>query len=681
MKGYQAAAPPRSLEEAYAQWRQIDPANIERAEYWLQTALLPRMVDLCADAVRRRSLDALAMWLNPDESLARLYRRLGAPAAERARRLIALAQDALRAHEPPDTPDDADLHHYYRTGRWRPAARSVRLTVALADADEAVRAVALTLQLEQVASPQTAPYAHPAQHWLLMWDEAFQASLDAAGLGGVRWSLNGLPLNAAIQGDSLGGAFALGAQLLVHAPGDHRRVATLARFDPKTHRLLPVEQFEDKYDAVSRVAQRIVVSPAQLSEPLPRVVVHETVHDALRAILGQRRRRRLAQLSLLTPLIPLAGLLWGLQQGSYAFTLTPSGRVMLEAGLITRQRIDTGYLASELYPDKLPMGPRWRWRVQPTVYDDAPYREIADALIDPFEAARLLHQLGDTTQALRRLPPPNTPIYAYRFQRLETLAMLQPSRRAQWRRLARQTPAPDPASRLAQLRVRFLLGDLPQDAYLRALRPLALPPHDDLTRLDALAQIAPHDPEWILSRADLRHLLQTCSVDRVKRGRALCVIALLSQQRLIETAPLIEPYRNDPLIQGGRELVEILIRMLLTGDETYYFQQRETVDDLYMSERVEARAIVHAFEGLLTRMAQKRPTPQAQWEFLLSDLATPFASRWGVHRIALMNALIAVTPPDQRPALRRYLQQRLQQPMPTHQRLALQYALQRLDAP
>ena len=58
-KGYCASAPPRSLNEAYAQWHQIAPANRERAEHWLQTRLLPHLLALCADAVQRRDRDAL----------------------------------------------------------------------------------------------------------------------------------------------------------------------------------------------------------------------------------------------------------------------------------------------------------------------------------------------------------------------------------------------------------------------------------------------------------------------------------------------------------------------------------------------------------------------------------------------------------------------------------------------
>jgi hypothetical protein len=150
----------------------------------------------------------------------------------------------------------------------------VRLTVALADPDAPERALALTLLLERVA-PNGAPYPHPALHWLLFWDEAFQRALDAAGLIGIRWSLSPLPADAEIAGDSLGGALALGARLLDACPGDHRRYAILCRYDPDAERLLPVEQFQEKYDAAcapssparGNWASRCPAS--RLSTPLP----------------------------------------------------------------------------------------------------------------------------------------------------------------------------------------------------------------------------------------------------------------------------------------------------------------------------------------------------------------------------------------------------------------------------
>lgn len=683
LRGYPASAPPRSLEEAYVQWRQVDPANIEWADHWLHTSLLPRLLELCADAVQRRNLDALILWLCDSPEVARAYRRLGAPLTERVRRILTIAADALGMSQPPDAPDEADLQTYFRTGRWRPALRTARLTVALADPDDVERAIALTLTLERLPDPDTPPYAHPAHHWMLFWDKAFQTSIDNARMQGVRWRLTPLPVCAEIRGDSLGGALALGAQLLHQAPGDHRRFAVLARYDPNTQRLLPVEQFQEKYDAVCalRHTRTVLVSPAQLSAPLPRAVAVETLPDAVRLVRARVRHQRFVRLSLAAPIIPLLGLLWGLQQGSYTLSLTPSGRVMLSPGLISRAPIDTGYLASEILPNRLPIGRRWRWRMQPVEFDPAPYQEIAHALIDPFQAVQLYHALGDPHASLACVPPPNTPIIPYRFQRLEILYLLQPQRRAEWLHLARQTPAPDAYSRLAQLRALHTLGELPTTQLVQRLQPLALPPNDDLLRLEALALIAPHDPDWILRNPTLRSFLQTASVDRAKRGRALRVIALLSQQRLFETAPLIEPYRNDPMVQGSRDLIEILLHMLLSGDETYYFEQRERVNDLYVVERVEALALAHVFEGLLIRLARQRPHLQAQWEFLLRDLQTPFAARWGMHRQALMDALIHLTPPDQRPALRQYLQQQLQTPPPMHERLAIHYALQRLEMP
>jgi hypothetical protein len=681
-KGYCASAPPRSLSEAYAQWRQIAPANRERAEHWLHTRLLPHLLALCADAVQRRDRDALQMWLNPPPELARAYRLLGAPLAARVQRLLQVALDALYVDATPDEPADAELVAYFRTGRWRPARRAVRLTVALADPDAPARALALTLLLERVA-PTGAPYPHPALHWRLFWDEAFQRAIDQAGLNGVRWSLSPLPADAEIAGDSLGGAFALGARLLETCPGDHRRYAILCRYDPDTERLLPVEQFQEKYDAVCAVrrVRAVLASVGQLGEPLPRVAPVDALADALRLVRRQRQRARIMRASLALPLLPLGALLWGLQQGSYTLEMTPSGRLMLTGGLIRRAPIDTGYFALELAPERLPMGRRWRWRTQPAEYDPAPYHEIADALLDPLAQATLRHDLGDTAQALQILKRARAPFPAFEFRRLETLAQVQPARRAEWLQRARRLPAPDPDSQLARARLLHRLGSLPQDAYLHQLKQLArsnAPPH---VRLDALEIIARYDPDWILRSRELRQLVVNASLVRAQRAYGLRVIARLSQTRLYETVPLIEPYRNDPLVQGSRALVELLIQMVLRRDESFYRQQREPVPDIYLTDALESEALELVFQRLLEEFAQRRPTLAAQWGFLLDDLETPFADRWAAHRNTLVRALIALTPPDQRPALRAALLQRLAQPLPTHRRLTLQRALRLLNLP
>jgi hypothetical protein len=681
-KGYCASAPPRSLSEAYAQWRQIAPANRERAEHWLHTRLLPHLLALCADAVQRRDRDALQMWLNPPPELARAYRLLGAPLAARVQRLLQVALDALYVDATPDEPADAELVAYFRTGRWRPARRAVRLTVALADPDAPERALALTLLLERVA-PNGAPYAHPATHWRLFWDEAFQRAIDQAGLNGVRWSLSPLPADAEIAGDSLGGAFALGARLLETCPGDHRRYAILCRYDPDTERLLPVEQFQEKYDAVCAVrrVRAVLASVGQLGEPLPRVAPVDALADALRRVRRQRQRARIMRASLALPLLPLGALLWGLQQGSYTLEMTPSGRLMLTGGLIRRAPIDTGYFALELAPERLPLGRRWRWRTHPAEYDPAPYHEIADALLDPLAQATLRHDLGDTAQALQILERARAPFPAFEFRRLETLAQLQPARRAEWLQRARRLPAPDPDSQLARARLLHRLGALPQDAYLRQLKQLArsnAPPH---VRLDALEIIARDAPDWILQSPDLRQLLVNASLVRTQRAYGLRVLARLSQTRLFETAPLIEPYRNDPVIQGSRAQIELLIQMLAQRDESLFLTQRTQVNDVYLTDAVEAECLELVFEGLLIDFARRRAALPDRWAFVLGDLETPYADRWAVHRGALVRTLLATTPADHTDALRDALLQRLAQPLPTHRRLTLQRALRLLNMP
>lgn len=681
-KGYHSSAPPRSLEEAYAQWSQIDPANIERAEYWLHTNLLPRLLELCADAVQRRNIDALTTWLHPAPEIERLYRRLGAPTAERVQRAIQIATDALRAPQPPDDPADADLYTFFRTGRWRKPTRSVRLTVALADPEEPELALALTLTLEYIPDADV-PYAHPVAHWLLSWDAAFEYALNAARLGGVRWSLRPLPLCASIQGDSLGGAFALGAQLLETCPGDHQRIAILARFDPNTQRLLHVEQFQEKYDSVCahKGVRVILISPAQSGEMPPRAVACETLPEALRLAHRHVRRQRLMRWSFAAPILPLAALLWGLQQGSYTLSLTPSGRIMIETGLVARTHIDTGYLAAELFPDKLRTGRRWRWQATSVEYDLAPYREIADALIDPLHQAKLIHALGDSARAQNLLAMDYSPFTPFRYRRLETLHALQPEQRAQWLRHAQRLPADDPASQLARVRTLHALGALDSNALIRQLKPLAQRAPEPQVRLEALELIARHDPDWVLNAPELRQIIVNASLIRSQRAYGLRVLARLSQTRLMETAPLIEPYRNDPIIQGSRDQVDLLIQMLLRRDEQFYFTERERVNDVYITDRVEAECLELVFEGLLLHFARARPTLQARWDFLLRDLRTPYAARWAVHRGALIRALITLTPPNQRPALRQYLQTQIQQPLPAHEQLAIQEALQRLQAP
>jgi len=681
-KGYSASAPPRSLNEAYAQWRQIAPANRERAEHWLQTRLLPHLLVLCADAVQRRDRDALALWLEPSPELTRAYRLLGAPVAVRVQRLLHAARDALYVDALPDDPFDAELVVYFRMGRWRPAQRAVRLTVALADPDAPERALALTLLLERVA-PTGTPYPHPALHWLLFWDEAFQRALDAAGLIGTRWSLSPLPADAEIAGDSLGGALALGARLLETCPGDHRRFAVLCCYDPDTQRLLPVEQCQEKYDAVCAVrrVRAVLVSAGQLGEPLPRTTPVDTLADALRLVRHQRQRARLMRSSLALLILPLGALLWGLQQGSYTLDLTPSGRIMLYGGLIHRVPIDTGYFALEIAPERLPMGRRLRWRTPPAEYDLAPYREIADALLDPLAQATLRYDLGEVAEAMRILERARAPFPAFEFRRLETLAQLQSARRAEYLQRARRLPAPDPDSQLARARMLHMLGALPHDAYLRQLKQLAQSNAPSHVRLDALECIARYDPDWILRSRELRQLVVNASLVRAQRAYGLRVLARLSQTRLYETVPLIEPYRNDPVIQGSRAQMELLLQMVLRCDEAFYRQQREPVGDIYLTDAVEAEALELVFQGLLEDFARRRPTLAQQWDFLLKDMETPFADRWASHCNTLIRVLVAITPADQRPALRDVLQQRLAPPLPTHRRLSLQRALRTLEMP
>jgi len=679
-KGYRASASPRSLSEAYAQWSLIAPANRERAEQWLQTALLPNLLLMCADAVQRRDRDSLTLWMEPHPDRQRAYRLMGEPVAGRVRRVLQTALDALYVDAPPEEAAAAELFTFFRTGRWRTVQRSVRLTVALADPDSPERALALTLLLERVARAG-APYAHPAHHWLLFWDEAFQRALEASGLVGVRWSLSPLPMHAEIAGDSLGGAFALGARLLEESPGDHRRFAILCRYEPVGQRLLPVDQFQEKYDAVCALprVRTVVVSDAQLTEPLPRTVATPTLSEALRLWRRHRQRMRLQRMSLALALLPLGALVWGLQQGSYTLELTPSGRVMLQAGLIRRAPIDTGYFALEIAPERLPMGRRWRWRTLPAEYDPAPYLEIANALLDPLMQATLLHDLGDTTRAMRILKHARAPFAAFEFRRLEVLAALQPSQRTEYLDRARRLPAPDAESQLARARLLYTHSALAKDAYLRTLKRLARSNAPSHVRLEALGWIAQDDPDWILQASDLRQLVVNASLVRAQRAYGLRVIARLSQTRLYETVPLIEPYRNDPLIQGSREQIELLIEMLLRRDESFYQRTREPVTDIYLTDAVEAECLELVFEGLLKEFAQQRPTLTDRWAFLLSDLETPFADRWAAHRTALMRTLIAITPADQREALRAALQRLLKQSLPIHRRLTLQRALRMID--
>jgi hypothetical protein len=200
-------------------------------------------------------------------------------------------------------------------------------------------------------------------------------------------------------------------------------------------------------------------------------------------------------------------------------------------------------------------------------------------------------------------------------------------------------------------------------------------------RLDALEIIACYDPDWILRSRELRQLVVNASLVRAQRAYGLRVIARLSQTRLYDAVPLIEPYRNDPLVQGSRALVELLIQMVLRRDESFYRQQREPVPDIYLTDALESEALELVFQRLLEEFAQRRPTLAAQWGFLLDDLETPFADRWAAHRNTLVRALIALTPPDQRPALRAALHKRLAQPLPTHRRLTLQRALRLLNLP
>ena len=665
----QVALPaPVSLYQAWQIWQQLPHANAELCEEWLRQALLPRWLHLCAHAVQHAQTQALTMWSTPNKCLEPLLHLVGEFYGAQMLQAARIALATLQSPQtPPTTPEARELTHFFRTGQWRRATDKVCLSVALAV--DAEQAIPLTLHLERI--DEGAPYAHPAFMWFTSQDTSFRDAIAQASLPPCRWFLEPLPLDAQLRGDSLGGAFALAAQLLQQSPRDYRMIGVLSRYLPTTGQFLPVEQFLTKYEALrqARRVRLVIVSPAQAELPLPHCRPCATLQEAVRTARQDQRRQRLRRRSVTLALLPALALAVGLQLGSYRFYVMPSGRLMLQTGIVPRHRIDTGYLLNELLPDRFQPGWRLRWSMQRSEQSDEPYRQIAHALVDPFKKARLYLLLREPALARRALPPANTPILPHRYRRIEMLALLEPTQRPALIRQIQQLPAPpnDYETALTRILTLHRLGALSTTEMVHQLKSFALHAPDDAIRLQSLIQIAPHDPNWILQRPALHRLLMNAAVDPTKRAYALTVLAHLSRTHPQQTLPLFEPYR--PLVQTEHERLEILIRAILTRDETLFRQLGDTTEDLFLPSSADALPLRIAIGNLLTVFAFRRPTLEARWDYLLRELRTPLAERWSLYRDALQDALLSITPPEAHASLYAYLQQSLPPQMPQHQRL------------
>ena len=665
----QVALPaPASLYQAWQIWQQLPHANAELCEEWLQQVLLPRWLHLCAHAVQHAQTQALTMWSTPDKCLEPLLHLAGEFYGTQMLQAARIALATLQSPQTlPTTPETRELTHFFRTGRWRRATSKVLLTVALAV--DAEQAIPMTLHLERL--DESAPYAHPAFMWFTAQDPSFRNAIAHASLPPCRWFLEPLPFDAQLRGDSLGGAFALAAQLLQEAPGDYRMIGVLTRYLPTTGQFLPVEQFLTKYEALRQMrrVRLVMVSPAQVELPLPRCRPCATLQEAVRTARQRQRRQRLRRGSMTLALLPMLALAVGLQLGSYRFYVMPSGRLMLQTGIVPRHRIDTGYLLNELLPDRFEPGWRLRWSMQRSEQSDEPYRQIAHALVDPFKKARLYLLLEEPALAIRALPPATTSLLPHRYRRLEMLALLEPTQRPMLIRQIQQMPAPpnDYETALTRTLTLHRLGALTTAQLVRQLKPLALHAPDDAIRLQSLVHIAPHEPDWILQNPALRRLLMQAAVDPTKRPYALAVLAHLSRTHPQQTLPLFEPYR--PLVQTEHERLEMLIQAILTRDETLFRQLGDTTEDLFLPSPSDALPLRIAIGNLLTEFARRRPTLEARWDYLLRELRTPLADRWSLYRDALQDALLSVTPPEARASLYAYLQQSLHPQTPQHQRL------------
>ncbi len=544
---------PHSLDEAYAHWARLDPANVELRTEWLYEYLLPHWLALCHKAVQHQQLDSLQGWLEPDPTLQTLYRLAGVFLSQQMQRVLALAWDFLRNLPPPEDPAEHDLSHYLRTGRWLPAKRAVLLTTALLHNE--TEAEAVILRLEWVPQAQ-ASYPHPASLWFIPIAPDFMACVQQSltPKEPIRWSIESLPIGASLRGDSLGGAFALGAQMVRHSSADLRAWAILARYDPENDRLLPVGNFQPKYDAVcqQRRVRRILISDAQTSPPPKRTLPTPTLAPVVRHLQRNATLRRIGKLSGLTTLIPLLALIWMAHLGSYQYTAMPSGRVMLSAGLVQRTLIDTGYNLTELRSEQFALGWRWRLATLPAEENPNSWRPLAQALIDPVLQAQLYDSLGDAERASTSLTPNPVPVQQIRFWLQQ--AKLDPTQATRSTERIERLPVPadDYSAQVARHDALHQLGALTTEQLLRALRPLTLPPTDDFSRLQALVLVAQHNRLAVLNDPTARAFLMRCSIDRHKRAYALQVLAHLSIENPIEVVPLTELYQNDPLVQGAK---------------------------------------------------------------------------------------------------------------------------------
>ncbi len=671
---------PHSLDEAYAHWARLDPANVELRTEWLYEYLLPHWLLLCHKAVQHQQLDSLQGWLEPDTPLQTLYRLAGGFLSQRMQIVLALARDALRNLPPPEEPAEHDLSHYLRTGRWLPAQRAVLLTTALLHNE--TEAEAVTLRLEWVPQAQ-ASYPHPASLWFIPiapdFLECVQAALRPAER--VRWSIETLPIGASLRGDSLGGAFALGAQLVRHRSADLRAWAILARYDPDSDRLLPVGNFQPKYDAVcqQRRVRRILISDAQTSPPPRATVPASALAPVVRQLHRQALLRRALQLSSLTMLIPLMALLWMAHLGSYQYTAMPSGRVMLSAGLFQRTLIDTGYNLTELRSEQFALG--WRWRLATTPAEENPdsWRPLARALLDPIQKSQLYDGLNDPRNASSSFP--TTPFPAQQIHFWLQQAKYNPKRsRVLAERIARlPIPAEDYIAQVARLDALHQLGVLTTEELLRALRPLCLPPTDDVSRLQALTLLAQYNRSAVLNDPVARAFVIRSNIDYQKRAYALQVLAWLSVENPYEVLPLAESFTHDPVVQASAEQLQTLLTLLLTPQWEVFYQTVRANQDAQVTNRPEMVALEVALAGALYRFARQRPTAQARWAFLMSQLEDEQARLKGVYRSALARAFLLSTPRSDYPALAQFLRQQLANERPLYQRITLRHLLREVE--
>ncbi len=117
----------------------------------------------------------------------------------------------------------------------------------------------------------------------------------------------------------------------------------------------------------------------------------------------------------------------------------------------------------------------------------------------------------------------------------------------------------------------------------------------------------------------------------------------------------------------------------MTPDWNLFYGAVRSTEDAYIVERSEITALEIALAGALYRFARQRPTVQARWAFLMSQMEDEQARVKGVYRWSVARAFLLCTPRSDYPALSQFLRQQIDKERPLYQRITLRHLLREVE--